>query len=385
MQVVPFDSLSGQLRLHNSRLLVVGCGGLGSAALLYLASAGIGCIGLLDHDRVEVSNLHRQIIHDTNTVGWYKTESASRRMKAINPNIDVVCHTEFLSNDNSVQLFENYDLVLDCTDNPITKYLISDTCVVVGIPLVSASAVQTSGQLIILNFNNGPCYRCIHPVPTRPENIATCADNGVIGSCVGLVGTLMATESIKVLTNYYNAENPYKPVMLMYSGYQGNDGESLKSFKMRGKQQSCLCSSMTIDTIKSINYTQFCGAINYDLVEEKYRITFDEITELSGSPEKVCIVDVRPTEQFNIANFGEATEDKGFPPLLNIPYKTLVRLDDEALQKRLPPDVTIVSVCKMGNDSRLATKHLRDKGYIAYDLKGGLNEYSQNCDFNVYW
>lgn len=379
MQVPVFNALQGQLDLKQSKLLVVGCGGLGASALLYLAASGVGTIGVLDYDRVELSNLHRQIIHDTSTIGMLKTESASKKMKLLNPNLSVNLHSVALSNINSFQIFKDYDLVLDCTDNPITKYLISDTCVVLNIPLVSASSVKTDGQLIILNYQNGPCYRCIHPKPTKPENISTCSDDGVMGPCVGLVGTLMAIESIKILTKFYNEEtNPYKPVMLMYSGYLDNNGQMIKSFKMRGKQSTCLCQSLTQTMVENLNYTQFCGKINYDVLDDKYRVSFDELSNI----ENPLVLDVRPVEQFQISNLNNYENDLN---LVNIPYQSLIRLDPDSLSKQLPMDRNIVAVCKMGNDSRLSAKYLLEKGYKVYDLKGGLNEYSKNHKFNVYW
>lgn len=367
--------------LKQSKLLVIGCGGLGSSALLYLAASGVGCIGLLDHDRVELSNLHRQIIHDTSTVGMLKTESASQKMKLLNPTLDVRIHSEFLSNLNCLDIFAGYDLVLDCTDNPVTKYLISDTCVVLDKPLVSASSVKTDGQLMILNYQNGPCYRCIHPVPTKPENISTCSDDGVIGPCVGLVGTLMSIESIKILTDFYNKDkNPYKPVMLMYTGYLDNNGQSLKSFKMRGKQDSCLCKSMTREQMLSTNYTQFCGKIDYDILEENFRICFEDLQHYQNP----LILDVRPAEQYEISNLHDDKANANIK-LTNVPYSKLIRLDEKSLQQVIPPDSTVISVCKMGNDSRLATKYLLKNGYKALDLKGGLNEYAKSHNFNVYW
>lgn len=378
MQVPAFNALSGQIGLKQSKVLVVGCGGLGSSALLYLAASGVGCIGVLDYDRVELSNLHRQIIHESSTIGMLKTESACQRMKALNQNLSVIIHSIFLSNLNSHDVFENYDLILDCTDNPVTKYLISDTCVVLKKPLVSASSVRTDGQLMILNYQEGPCYRCIHPKPTKPENIATCSDDGVIGPCVGLVGTLMSIETIKILTKYYNTEtNPYKPVMLVYSGYMANDGQMLKTFKMRGKKPDCLCGKLSKEMIENINYSQFCGKIDYDVLNDKHRINFANLSAL----ENPVIVDVRPKEQFAISNLRDQENFK----VINIPYTSLIRLDDKSLQELLPKDSPIVAVCKMGNDSRLSTKYLLDKGFDVYDLRGGLNEYSKTHNFHVYW
>ncbi|TID28134.1 hypothetical protein CANINC_002671 [Pichia inconspicua] len=377
MQVPVFNSLNGQINLKIAKVLVIGCGGLGSSALLYLGAAGIGTIGLLDHDKVEISNLHRQIIHDTSTIGMFKTESAAKRLTAINPHLKINIHSEFLSTENCISIVEQYDLVLDCTDSPATKYLISDTCILLNKILVTASSVQTDGQLMILNYNNGPCYRCINPVPTNPENIATCSDNGVIGPCVGLVGTLMSIETIKIITGYYNTEsNNFKPIMLMYSGYTGNNGQSLKTFKMRNKQSNCICNSMTEEMIKSTNYNLFCGEIDYNVIDEEKMLSFENV-----SVEDDLILDVRPQEQFQISNLS----DNHDLALINIPYKSLIRMDDEKLKTLLPVNKRIVSVCKMGNDSRLATKFLSSRGYNAFDMRGGLNSYSKKHDFNIYW
>lgn len=376
MQVPVFQGLQGQIKLKTSKVLVVGCGGLGSSALLYLAASGLGTIGLLDHDKVEVSNLHRQIIHDTSTVGMYKTESAARKMNLLNPHLNINLHTECLSSLNSLRIFKDYNLVLDCTDNPITKYLISDTCVVLNIPLVNASSVKTDGQLMVLNFQDGPCYRCINPVPTKPENIATCSDNGVIGPCVGLVGTMMSIETIKILTGFYNSSNPYKPIMMMYSGYMDNNGQMLKSFKMRGKKKDCVCNTMNRAYIQNFNYSLFCGDIQYDVLEDQYRLSFSDLSALDS----YTILDVRPTEQFEIANF----KDYANLPLINIPYTSLIRKDLDTLKAELP-NHKIICVCKRGNDSRLSAKYLRDIGIDAFDLVGGLDEYAKHNKFNVYW
>lgn len=376
MQVPVFQGLQGQIKLKTSKVLVVGCGGLGSSALLYLAASGLGTIGLLDHDRVEVSNLHRQIIHDTSTVGMYKTESAARKMNLLNPHLNINLHTECLSSLNSLRIFKDYNLVLDCTDNPITKYFISDTCVVLNIPLVNASSVKTDGQLMVLNFQDGPCYRCINPVPTKPENIATCSDNGVIGPCVGLVGTMMSIETIKILTGFYNSSNPYKPIMMMYSGYMDNNGQMLKSFKMRGKKKDCVCNTMNRAYIQNFNYSLFCGDIQYDVLEDQYRLSFSDLSALDS----YTILDVRPTEQFEIANF----KDYVNLPLINIPYTSLIRKDLDTLKAELP-NHKIICVCKRGNDSRLSAKYLRDIGIDAFDLVGGLDEYAKHNKFNVYW
>ncbi|EHK50419.1 hypothetical protein TRIATDRAFT_297199, partial [Trichoderma atroviride IMI 206040] len=199
--IVPNFGLQGQLHVKHARVLVVGAGGLGCPAAAYLAGAGVGTLGLVDGDAVEVSNLHRQVAHSTGRVGMMKVDSAVAYLKGLNPTIIYNAHATHLTPLNAEEIVSQYDLVLDCTDHPTSRYLISDICVLLSKPLVSASAFQTSGQLIVLNNppGKGPCYRCVFPKPPPPESVVGCGEGGIIGPVVGTMGVLQALEAIKLI------------------------------------------------------------------------------------------------------------------------------------------------------------------------------------------
>ena len=192
MIVEDIGGLKSQLKLKAAKVLVIGAGGLGCPALPYLTGAGVGTIGIVDNDVVDTSNLHRQVLHDSTKVGMLKCESAKQVLNKLNPHVEIVTYPVRLDYSNAFEIFEKYDCVLDCTDTPLTRYLISDVAVNVGIPVVSASGVGTEGQLTILNFQNeGPCYRCFFPTPPPPTSVSSCSEGGVIGPCIGLVGTCL--------------------------------------------------------------------------------------------------------------------------------------------------------------------------------------------------
>lgn len=191
--------IAGQQKLQAGRVLIIGVGGLGSPAAMYLAAAGAGTIGLMDGDRVSLSNLQRQIVHFTDDVGAYKTESASRKLADINPEIKIICHTAFADAKNLTEIIRNYDFVLDCTDSSDAKFLINDTCVAAGKPFCHAGISRFSGHVMTILPRKSPCFRCVFPEP--PEHLCkTCASTGVIGALVGVIGSLQAMEAIKYLT-----------------------------------------------------------------------------------------------------------------------------------------------------------------------------------------
>lgn len=375
MQVPEFNALEGQLGMKNAAVLVIGAGGLGSSAILYLAAAGVGKLGIMDFDTVETSNLHRQVIHDTSTVGMLKCESAKRRVVAINPHVAVETHPNAVD-PHSGDILKSYHLVLDCTDNPATRYIISDLCVIHGKPLVSASALKAEGQLSILNFppNVGPCYRCFYPTPPPAGSVSSCSDAGVIGSCVGLLGVMMATESTKILTGYYNESN-FSPSLTMYVGY--GPQQTLRNFKMRSKQPSCLCSGkLSSDLVASMDYTQWCGKTNPNVLSDSDRLdTLDFVDRMSSAD---IVLDVRPPEQYNIAHLPNTT---------NVPWGKLKKMDKHQIALHVGTDTANVLVlCRFGNASQLATNHLKKSGYSnVKDLRGGLNAYSRHFPFNAYW
>ncbi|CDK25043.1 unnamed protein product [Kuraishia capsulata CBS 1993] len=369
--IVPQLRLNGQLKLKSAKILVVGAGGLGCPALYYLCGAGVGTIGIVDHDTVDISNLHRQILHSNKTVGMLKCDSAQKKLNELNPLVIIITHPVAIANDNVFEIMKDYDLVLDCTDTPATRYLVNDAAVILGKTIVSGSGVKTEGQLSILNFSQtGPCYRCFYPSPPPPNSVTACSDGGVIGPIIGLVGTMMAIEAIKVVTGSYTVES-FQPFLSLYSGYPQ---QSLRTFKMRGKSPKCaVCSTnatLTRDMVESgaIDYSAFCGKVDYNVVDQRTeRITVSEYTSLET---KGCLLDVRPKEQFEICSL---------PGSVSIPLAQLQRCHSEDLKGLYEP---LYIVCRYGNDSQLAARELRNKfGFEKVkDLIGGLNAWSQEID-----
>ncbi|GMM34942.1 Uba4 protein [Saccharomycopsis crataegensis] len=387
-----------QLSLKNAKVLVVGAGGLGSPALLYLAASGVGQIGIVDPDTVDMSNLHRQIIHSTTTLDFPKVQSAALAMKNINPFCQVTTYHEPLNNLNSWSIVENYDVVLDCTDTPQSRYLINDACVVAGKPLVSGSGIRTEGQLSIFNHLNGPCYRCFFPNPPAPNSVTACSDAGVIGPCIGLIGTMMAVECLKILTHHYTQDN-FKPFMTMYNGFSEQGSQSLRTFKMRGRKADCLscgdAKKITREDIEAgkINYSQFCGTNidRYDVIDyktqqvsiegfkSKYDTLLESLSEECGNNDNnIIVIDVRPVEHWNIVHL---------PHSIHLPLARLKRIDTLDDLTNIVPKLKVSSqvfvICRYGNDSRIATKILSDKfGISAKDVAGGLFRWAKVVDPN---
>jgi len=200
--LVPEVGVAGHARLARCAVLIVGCGGLGSPAALYLAGAGVGRLGLMDADQVESSNLHRQIIHTEDRAGINKAESAAHGCAQLNSLVACEVHKAFLTPANALDVIRNYDIVVDASDNVATRYLVNDACVVLGKPLVYGSALRMEGQLTVFNYKGGPCYRCMFPTPPPLETVTDCADGGIVGPVVGVIGTLQAMEAIKVACDH---------------------------------------------------------------------------------------------------------------------------------------------------------------------------------------
>lgn len=377
----------GQLRLKKAKVLVVGAGGLGSPSLPYLVGAGVGTIGIVDNDIVDTSNLHRQTIHNTAKVGMLKCESAKQVLKDLNPHVNINTYPVRLGPENAFSIFANYNIVMDCTDTPLTRYLISDVAVNLGKTVVSASGLGTEGQLTILNFNNiGPCYRCFYPVSPNPYAVSSCQEGGVIGPCIGLVGTMMAVETLKIIMGVYNNEN-FEPFLLSYSGFPI---QSLRRFKMRGRQSKCqTCGDapvITKEAIESgiIDYNIFCGSRNYNVCAEGERLTAKEFDENYGpefSGNNKVLLDVRPSHHFDISHFNNA---------VNIPLKELRDMDGDisTLQSRIPninKNSEVVVLCRYGNDSQLATRMLKDEFGIVNvkDVAGGFFKYIDDVDQSI--
>lgn len=377
MLVPGFGSLPAQLRLKNARVLVVGAGGLGCPALLYLCGAGIGTLGILDNDTVDISNLHRQVLHTS--VGMLKCDSAKRHLAAMNPHVALVTHAVRLDNDNAFGIVANYDVVVDCTDTPATRYLINDVCVLLQKPLVSGSGVRTDGQLTVLNFQGGPCYRCFYPQPPRPDSVSTCSDAGVLGPAIGLTGVALATETIKVLSGYY--EDGFSPFLSMYTAYPQ---QQMRVFKMRGRQVTCAACgdqpSITRAAVESheVDYAAFCGSVSYPDLPPGVSISPGDAKAAIRDDVTAVVVDVRPKEQFLITSL---------PGSVNIEWEhVLSKADDISLYLPQAFDSTkdtLFVICRYGNDSRCAARKLLDMGFNVRDVLGGITRWSAEVDPSI--
>ncbi|CAI5756981.1 unnamed protein product [Candida verbasci] len=377
MIVPQFGSRSSQIKLKKSKVLVVGAGGLGSPALLYLAASGVGIIGIIDDDIVDTSNLHRQIIHNTETVGLYKAESAKQYLSKLNPHVNIITYCQKLTNENSFDIISEYDLVLDCTDHPAIRYLINDVCVLLNKTIVSGSGLKSDGQFTILNFKSkGPCYRCFYPSPPNPNSVTSCSDGGVIGPAIGLVGVAMVMETIKIITDFYSVDN-FTPFLSSYSGYPH---QSIRNFKMRNKAKNCLICrekpEITREMIESgeLNYSSFCDRLETTPLDSKYRISVKDYREVEREH---VLIDVRPKEQFEITKLKNS---------INVEWDPVFR-KAEVIEQVLPDvskDDEIYVICRFGNDSQLATQKLLDLEYKnVKDIIGGINKWSEDIDQTV--
>ncbi|KAL7809624.1 hypothetical protein V8C44DRAFT_366128 [Trichoderma aethiopicum] len=402
--IVPNFGLQGQLNIKKAKVLLVGAGGLGCPAAAYLAGAGVGTLGLVDGDAVEVSNLHRQVAHSTARVGMMKVDSAIAYLKGLNPTITYRTHATHLTPQNAEEIVSEYDLVLDCTDHPTSRYLISDICVLLSKPLISASAFQTSGQLIVLNNppGKGPCYRCVFPKPPPPESVVGCGEGGIIGPVVGVMGVLQALEAIKLLVRgdhrRLNAEEVKQVGMLLFSGM---GDVPFRTVRMRGKRKGCFAcageedngSGLTLAELKtSLDYVQFCGVNEpVKLLRPEERITVAEYERIAREEKREhVLLDVREKEHFELCSI---------PGSVNVPISRFMTARREGTGtgwedlipgvEKLPADAPIYVVCRVGNDSQVAARKLKDWGAdrdgerFVGDVFGGLRAWRDGVDSSL--
>ncbi|KAB8078838.1 hypothetical protein BDV29DRAFT_187726 [Aspergillus leporis] len=412
--IVPQMGLQGQLKLRSAKVLIVGAGGLGCPAAQYLAGAGVGTLGLVDGDTVESSNLHRQVLHRSKNVGKLKVDSAIESLQELNPHPTYIAHRAHLASEDAADIFKNYDLILDCTDNPATRYLISDTAVLLGKPLVSASALRTEGQLMVLNNppqpvghkTGGPCYRCVFPRPPPANSILSCADGGILGPVVGTMGVLQALEAIKVITAA--GEDAKPPSLHIFSAYSS---PLFRTIKLRSRRPNCaVCSaeaSVTLETVKSgsTDYVFFCGTVSPEkllLPEERispleYRAKYPLASTINPLSKKPTIIDVREKVQFDICKL----ENSVNIPISRILSSSTIKARENGdltdgltpLPPWLPADVAspdstdpIYVVCRLGNDSQIAVKRLKELGLdrggerVIADIRGGLRAWREQVD-----
>ncbi len=361
--LIPEVGLEGQSKLKRASVLVVGVGGLGSPAALYLAAAGIGHIGLVDHDRVDTSNLQRQVIHGTSTLHQFKVESARSRMLDLNPGIQVDAYNAPLTSANARQIAADYDLILDASDNFPTRYLTNDLCVLTGKPNVYGSIYRFDGQVSVFDARRGPCYRCLFPAPPPPGLVPACEDGGVLGVLPGTIGTLQATEAIKLLLGI---GEPLVGKLLLYNALE----MSFEFIKLR-KNPGCKVCGPDPSVSELIDYEAFCGMPGHDLetgsAGQGWDITASELAERLGRGEALCLVDVREPHELAISSLAGAQV---------IPLGQLA-----ARLSELDPNQEIVLFCKAGFRSRRALELMARAGFHKLkNLKGGINAWAQEVD-----
>ncbi|KAK7103886.1 adenylyltransferase and sulfurtransferase MOCS3-like isoform X2 [Littorina saxatilis] len=384
--ILPELGVKGQVKLLSSKVLIVGAGGLGCPAAIYLAAAGVGKIGIVDYDEVEISNLHRQILHTEHRVGVSKAESVAISCRNLNSSLNFITHKVQLSSDNAMSIIRDYDIVLDATDNVATRYLLNDACVLAGKPLVSGSALRFEGQLTVYNHKGGPCYRCLYPKPPPPETVTNCSDGGVLGVVPGIIGCYQALEAIKIAADI---GTPLNQRLMLFDAIDC----TTRTIKLRGRQVLCPVCGDNPSMTQLIDYEQFCGARATDKDQEKKvlpassRMTAKEYQTLLENGIEHVLLDVRLPVEMEICHLPH--------PALNIPINT-VKKDPSALVEQIkrqlassgiPLDTSpVVVVCRRGNDSQLAVQLLHDSNLNIRDIRGGLHAWARDVDslFPVY-
>lgn len=357
--ILPELGREGQQKIKDGSVLIVGTGGLGSPLALYLAAAGVGRIGLVDFDIVDESNLQRQIIHFTSDIGTPKLESAKRKILEINPNAIVETHNVALKSDNALDILKNYDVIVDGTDNFPTRYLVADACTLLNKPNVYGSIFRFEGQVTVFNYQDGPSYRCLYPEPPPPGLVPSCAEGGVLGVLPGVVGTLQATEVIKILTGI---GTPLKGRLLLYNALD----LTFKTVKVRRDPKWAVgAPHPTVTSL--VDYEQFCGLKRGGEVSDE--ISVQELKEWRDQQRSFTLVDVREQDEFDYANLGGKL----------IPLKTVL-----ARQSEIPREGVVVVHCKMGGRSRQAVEALKGAGYNnLLNLTGGITAWSREIDPSI--
>ncbi|MDQ3006164.1 MAG: molybdopterin-synthase adenylyltransferase MoeB [Chloroflexota bacterium] len=363
--LIPEVGLEGQRKLKNSSALIVGTGGLGSPVALYLAAAGIGRIGLVDYDVVDSSNLQRQVIHGTSTVGKLKVESARAKLVDLNPDIQVDVYNEPFTSENALRVARDYDIILDGTDNFPTRYLTNDVAVFLGKPNVYASIYRFDGQASVFYAKEGPCYRCLFPEPPPPGLVPSCAEGGVLGVLPGTMGTIQATEALKVLLGI---GEPLIGRLLLYNAL-----DMTFDFVKLKKNPNCRVCGPNADIKELIDYEEFCGVPSHDHEEgsagSNWDITVSELAERVKT-NHLKLVDVREPHELEISHLPNAT---------NIPLGQLA-----ARLSELDSAEDMVIFCKSGARSTRGLELLVSAGFKKVkNLKGGINAWAKEVDKNL--
>jgi molybdopterin/thiamine biosynthesis adenylyltransferase/rhodanese-related sulfurtransferase len=362
--IMPEVALDGQKTLKQARVLTIGAGGLGAPLAMYLAAAGVGTLGIVDFDVVDESNLQRQIIHGTSDIGRPKMESARDRIKDINPNVQVEAFEEALTSENALDIFKDFDIVVDGTDNFPTRYLVNDACVLLGKPNVYGSIFRFEGQASVFYAEEGPCYRCLYPEPPPPGLVPSCAEGGVLGILPGAIGTIQATETVKLILGI---GEPLIGRLLLYDALS----MTFREMKLR-KDPNCPVCGENPTVTELIDYQEFCGIPQANAQAEEDQvpeITVQELKERLENGQGVSVLDVREPHEYEVANLGAK-----LIPLGDLPER-LVELDK---------DENFAVHCKTGSRSAKAVRLLQNAGFQnVYNVKGGITAWSEEIDPSV--
>ncbi|WP_380285533.1 adenylyltransferase/sulfurtransferase MoeZ [Kitasatospora purpeofusca] len=353
--IIPDVGMAGQKRLKNAKVLCVGAGGLGSPALMYLAAAGVGTLGIVEFDVVDESNLQRQIIHGQSDIGRSKGESARDSVKEINPYVDVILHEERLDNSNVMEIFSGYDLIVDGTDNFATRYLVNDAAVLLGKPYVWGSIYRFDGQASVFWAEHGPCYRCLYPEAPPAGMVPSCAEGGVLGVLCASIGSIQVTEAIKLLAG---VGDPLVGRLMIYDALEMN----YRQVKVRKDPDCALCGENPTVT-ELIDYEAFCGAVSEEAqaAAAGSTITSKQLKQWQDDEEDIFLIDVREPGEYEIVSI---------PGAVLIPKNEF--LMGNALEQ-LPQDKKIVLHCKSGVRSAEVLAVVKSAGFAnAVHLGGGV-------------
>ncbi|MBV9594523.1 MAG: adenylyltransferase/sulfurtransferase MoeZ [Actinobacteria bacterium] len=361
--IIPDVAMAGQKRLKNAKVLCIGAGGLGSPALMYLAAAGVGTLGIVEFDVVDESNLQRQIIHGQSDVGRSKAESARDAVLEINPYVTVNVHEQRLDSSNVMELFAQYDLIVDGTDNFATRYLVNDACVLLHKPYVWGSIYRFDGQASVFWADQGPCYRCLYPEPPPPGMVPSCAEGGVLGVLCASIGSIQVTEAIKLLTGIG------EPLVGSLTVYDALEMEYRK-IKIRKDPNCAVCGDHPTVT-ELIDYEAFCGVVSEEAQQAAVgsTITAGELKDLLDAEKPIYLVDVREPAEWEIVRIPGATL---------IPKDEILRGDALA---GLPQDKQIVMYCKTGVRSAETLAAVKAAGFKdAVHVQGGVTAWVNQVD-----
>ena len=359
--ILPEVGMAGQQKLKAARVLCIGAGGLGSPLALYLAAAGVGTLGIVDFDIVDVTNLQRQILHTTDDVGRRKLDSAADKLKALNPFLNLKTYETRLTSENALELFREFDMVADGTDNFPTRYLVNDACVLTGKPNIYGSIFRFEGQASVFATEGGPCYRCLYPEPPPPGLVPSCAEGGVLGILPGLVGVIQATEVIKLILG--QGDSLIGRLLLVDAL-----GMKFRELKLRKNPECPACG--TNPTIKElIDYNEFCGIRGQESVAAMPsvpEITVEELKRKLDANEHVLVLDVREPHEYQICNLGGH-----LIPLGDLPNRL----------RELEPGRETVVQCRSGVSSAKSVFQLQRAGFSnVTNLRGGILAWADRVD-----